>query len=312
MTDVATRKGGILYLHALTSVHAGCGSAVGLVDLPIQRERHTQWPTIPGSSLKGILRDACRETIRDKYPADEKGSRKRSQRTVANEDDPDLAAVFGPGKIDEKTSHAGALAVTDARVLAFPVRSLKGVFAWATCRDALLRYQRDCAVAGLSVQGNAEATGKGALCAPNSPLLVNGSKIVLEEFDFDASPADSPVSRWLAEAVDDESTKQRILRNWVVISNDRFTYFVKHATEVAARIAMNYETKTVSQGALFYQEFLPPETLLYSILLAGSSRSGSPKSPEEVLGYVKERLPKYLQVGGDETTGKGICSVKIK
>lgn len=33
---------------------------LGTVDLPVQRERHTGWPTIPGSAPKGILRDRCR------------------------------------------------------------------------------------------------------------------------------------------------------------------------------------------------------------------------------------------------------------
>ena len=47
-----------LFIHAITSVHPGSGTALGHVDLPIQRERHTDWPMIPGSSLKGVLRDA--------------------------------------------------------------------------------------------------------------------------------------------------------------------------------------------------------------------------------------------------------------
>ncbi|GIW50270.1 MAG: hypothetical protein KatS3mg080_0881 [Anoxybacillus sp.] len=43
-------------LHAVTSVHAGSGSEIGLVDLPIQREKHTGFPKIESSSLKGALR----------------------------------------------------------------------------------------------------------------------------------------------------------------------------------------------------------------------------------------------------------------
>ena len=57
----------LLFIHTLTRLHPGSGTALGVVDLPVQRERHTQWPLIPGSSLKGILRDACRESIKDGY-----------------------------------------------------------------------------------------------------------------------------------------------------------------------------------------------------------------------------------------------------
>ena len=40
-------------------------------------------------------------------------------------------------------SNAGAVAFSDARILAFPVRSLSGVFAWVTCPAVLDRLSRD-------------------------------------------------------------------------------------------------------------------------------------------------------------------------
>src|SRR4051794_20213005 len=122
----------LLFLHAQTGLHPGSGTALGTVDLPVQRERHTQWPTIPGSALKGILRDACREKAKEGYQDDGEDvakDRRRSRRRKANEDDPQLNAAFGPGKVDDSNAYAGALSLTDARILAFPVRSLRGVFA---------------------------------------------------------------------------------------------------------------------------------------------------------------------------------------
>src|SRR5437867_2434986 len=59
----AAPAGGLLGLHAQTALHPGAGTALGTVDLPVQRERHTHWPTIAGSALKGILRDCCRNRI---------------------------------------------------------------------------------------------------------------------------------------------------------------------------------------------------------------------------------------------------------
>ena len=154
----------LFYLHAITSLHPGSGTALGVVDMPIQRERHTGWPVIPGSSIKGVLRDACRRK---------------------NGDDPLLDVAFGKG--GESDSYSGALSLTDARILAFPVRSMKGVFAWVTCPQALRRYRRDADIAGKKIVLPELNIGEGrALAAEGSPLRSSQGKIVLEEFVFDA------------------------------------------------------------------------------------------------------------------------------
>lgn len=147
----------LLFIHAQTGLHPGSGTALGTVDLPVQRERHTQWPVIPGSTLKGILRDACR-------PAGRNGQARE-----------DWLAAFGP-ETDEVTKpetpepkkHAGALSLTDARILAFPVRSLKGVFAWVTCPAVLGRVKRDLNLARQRRRARPPAgagEGKGAVPA---------------------------------------------------------------------------------------------------------------------------------------------------
>jgi CRISPR-associated protein Cmr4 len=102
------------FLFTHTPLHVGSGKSVGYVDQPIQRETHTRIPIVPGSSLKGVLRDRFKS-------------------------DPDVDWLFGK----ESAEHAGALLVSEARVLAFPVRSAKGCFAWITCPLVLRRAERD-------------------------------------------------------------------------------------------------------------------------------------------------------------------------
>ncbi|RMD58772.1 type III-B CRISPR module RAMP protein Cmr4, partial [Candidatus Parcubacteria bacterium] len=46
----------LMFLHALSPLHAGTGQGVGAIDLPIAREKGTEIPIVPGSSLKGVLR----------------------------------------------------------------------------------------------------------------------------------------------------------------------------------------------------------------------------------------------------------------
>lgn len=332
MTDTPSRSphqqlAQLLFLHAQTGMHPGSGTALGTVDLPIQRERHTHWPIIPGSTLKGILRDACRERAAKNHseeledPAEGATNRrvKRTRRRVANEEDADLVAAFGPGKVDQQNGHAGALSLTDARILGFPVRSLKGVFAWVTCPAVLGRLARDLKLdASSNGQGAALFVtllpGKDrALCKTDGPLVVDGNKLLLEEFEFEVAGEAAGVATWIAQhAVSDAFTQERIKSHLVVLHDDDFTHFVRHATEVVARVGLDYERKTAKTGALFYEEFLPPETLFYSVVLASPSRrEGHGKSAEDMLRYLRENLPPVLQIGGDETIGKGICAVRL-
>jgi CRISPR-associated protein Cmr4 len=310
MSDVV-RNGqvsGLLFLHAQTALHPGSGTAPGVVDLPVQRERHTQWPLIPGSSLKGVLRDCCRQQV----------AGKRAREADA---DPDLTAAFGsPAAAAER--HAGALSVTDARILAFPVRSLRGVFAWATCPAVLQRLARDVQLAGLPspfsvVEGQGVTALKAdeALCAADSSLLVDGNKVVLEEFEFKRAADAGEAADWIAaHAVNDPAAAARVKSHLAVLSDDDFTHFVRHATEVVARVGLDYERKTIKPGAVFYQEFLPAETLFYSVVfVAASRREGDATPAAAILAYLQEHIERagVIQIGSDETTGKGLCLARL-
>lgn len=279
-----------LCLHALTGLHPGSGTALGVVDLPVQRERHTNWPLIPASSLKGVLRAATR-------PAD-------------GESDDDWSAVFGP-KTDNAAEHAGALTLTDARILAFPVRSLRGVFAWVTCPAVLERFRRDRGLASQSPLPEVpDPLAPGTVrCVPDSPLLIDGTnQLILEEFDFKEEKGG--LDGWeevLAGAVGAD-TRDRLKTHLAMLSDDDFGHFVQHATEVVARVGLDARTKTVSQGALFYEEVLPPETLFHTLVMADRSRkSGHDLAARDVVTWVREHVRDVIQIGADETIGRGYC-----
>lgn len=299
-----------LFLLCETPLHAGSGDNLGVVDLPIQRERHTQFPKIEASSLKGALREAF-----------EHEQQKRK--------DPDVIRTFGPENGDE---HAGSMAFSDARLLLFPVKSMKGVFAWVTCPKVLLQLKRDLTIADalpsdfdlLKIDANT--------CCKDIDLTysVGGKdKIVLEEYTFDVTKNSetTKLAAWLAERLftHDGVTafwKGHLSKNLVVLKDDDFTDFVTLSTEVITRIKIDNETGTVQTGALFNEEYLPAESVLYSLVMAADEfkkestekdKGKERKKAEEVMDFFATTLKKisYFQIGGNATLGKGIVHATL-
>ena len=283
----------LLFIHALTGLHPGGGTALGVVDLPVQRERHTHWPTIPGSSLKGVMRAECARLANDRQ-------------------DENILAAFGP-ETGNASEHAGALAFSDARILAFPVRSLTGVFAWVTCRDVLTRLERDLGLIGGDFPAVPDIEKDHAACVGDA-LIASDNRLMLEEFEFSRSDSNAgKIADWIADhAVQDAGTADRLRSHLAVLHDDDFTHFVRNATEVMARVGLDADLKTVRKGALFYEEYLPPETLFYSLVLCSDSRRPAvQRSSTDILQWLRGHAPQTLQIGGGETVGKGFCAVRF-
>jgi len=213
-----------------TSLHPGSGSELGIVDLPIQRERHTGYPKIEGSGLKGSLR----EGIYNSNKEIEINSQKIKPKDY-------ISLVFGPEQGDE---HAGSIAFTDARALLFPVKSLKGVFGWITCPAVLERFKENLIIAsqanGLPVD---DFSGLANTHPENSNLIVS-SKIVLEEYAFKIKPNEktTQIAKWFARKIfpskqDKDPYKywrEKLEKDLIILSNDDFKEFITSSTEVIA------------------------------------------------------------------------------
>lgn len=267
-------------LHALSPLHAGTGRAADVIDLPIARMKATGIPFLPGSSIKGVLRDARRAGDHDK-----------------------TEAVFGPS--DDPAAHAGALVVGDARLLALPVRSFRGTFAWTTSPLLLTLAKRDLEAANLSIPS---ITGRGARLAQGSCCIHQG-RLYLEDLDLSATESNEAIA-WarelapLASPGDDIFTKRL-----AVVDDDTMAFLWETATQVDARVRLDEKTRTVAPGALWLEESLPPETLLIGVLAADRSRRrGVNMTPDDVLGFALER-EEIHQLGGKATTGRGRCRI---
>lgn len=291
-----------------TPLHAGSGSDLGVIDLPIQRERHTGFPKVEASGIKGCIRSSFEQLSTIKL---------KDKNITDNKSVVDLA--FGPENGNE---HAGALGFTDARTLLFPVKSMKGVFAWVTCPKVLARFKNDLELCEIHLDFQVPQAGS---TARNSSLLVKENKIVLEEYTFEIIHKDdencTKLAEWMASNImpggeEYQYNRKKIKKDIVVLSDDDFRDFVNLSTEVVTRTRIDSEKGTVAKGALFTEEYLPAETLLYSLALASPIFSEVKEHKElfdqkekSVMEFFLNNKPKVIQLGGNATIGKGIVRV---
>lgn len=298
----------MLGLYAETPLHPGTGQSAGVVDLPVQRERHTGFPIIPSSSLKGSLRRAAERHWGD------------GDRTVEILFGPKLEAGGG------NEAYAGALTFTDARLLAFPVRSLSDVFLWVTCPLLLGRLARDLRLIGVEMPDLSAL--RGVYLGAEEILVADGRSgtVVLEDISFQAVPNEvwADAGRRLAEFLPGGAAhslyREKFARHVALISDSDFSYLVKNSTQVTARIALDENKTTSGQGGnLWYEETLPPDSLFSVLVLTQEPRAPAERRPgipgaTDVRNQFLELVggdPRFLQVGGNETLGHGLCAVRV-
>ena len=271
----------LLAMYAVTPCHAGSGSSTSAIDLPIQRERHTNWPVIHASGLKGAMRA-------------------QFDRSKGKEDKELTELVFG----SEKAEFAGSLTVSDVRILAFPMRSSFAPFVWVTCPAVLSRLNKDLKFAGKTGDDLAEANRVGK----SEAYWMNGA--FQENKDI------------LLEDVEVKTLKNLDLKNMaalfakaerlLLVHDEIFNYAVSNCTSIMAQIKIDQKTGTTETGSLRYQEELPSDTLTYAVVNWGDSRDpGEKLKLEAIKGFVtQDAITGHIQIGGDETLGRGIFEIE--
>jgi CRISPR-associated protein Cmr4 len=314
-----------LFMLCETSLHAGSGDDLGIVDLPIQRERHTSFPKVESSSLKGALRERFEK-------ADDNASNKdfqfNIQRTFGYDDKSKSANAFKESvqtKDSDNTQYAGSLAFTDARLLLFPVKSMKGVFVWITCHQVLNKFASDMAIAGISIQGldalkSLKVDEGKALSASNAPCI--NKAVVLEEYAFEVETKSevTDLATTLSEIVFKDTQlaywKGLLQKNLIVLSDTDFRDFTNMSTEVITRTKIDNETGTVQDGALFTEEYLPTDSVLYSLVFAADEYGKNRKTENAiwVMDFFAKAMQRFgfFQLGGNATLGKGIIRTQLK
>ncbi|MDR0266841.1 type III-B CRISPR module RAMP protein Cmr4 [Paenibacillus sp.] len=320
----------LYFVHCMSPVHIGAGQGTGLIDMPMLREKTTEWPYMPGSSIKGVHRryfesgkskiseewveEKVKEWVNHAFGQEEKNNEKQKE-TVEKSGS---VAVDKGNSENAKSSQAtaGALVMSDARLLAFPVASLHGTFAYVTCPLAIQRMQRDVLAIGSDMPKLVwdhlldKLTDNVIVTDANSKIADHNMLVTIDEFNSKAEPDESfrEWAEWLAEQAflkKDPISQTMLTKRLVLVADEVFQYFVTICSEVVTRIGIDRNTGTVKDGALWTEEYLPVESLLYGVVWKDYfSRSAKGIASDQVLEpFLKDQI--YLQIGGNATVGKG-------
>jgi len=306
----------LMWIYTEHPVHVGAGTGVGAIDLPIQREAVTGWPIIQASGLKGCLREHF------EFLAKSQGNQAGQQKIVE---------AFG----HEAAEHGGALAFADAKMLLFPVRSIRGTFAYITCPLALQRLKRELESikqAGGPVSDFPPDLGtdrpteeqiwvaSGENNTVDSDLTIaagNRQLVGLEELSFTAEPklVVNTLGKWLEGSAGSLPWLKNgsLHKRLAVVSDNHFKDFVEMSTEVVTRNRIDDTTKTVAEGMLWTEEHLPRECVLYAAVFAAdpfvASSTRQCADATAVMNFLAndaQYTPKRVWLGGDVTVGRGL------
>jgi CRISPR-associated protein Cmr4 len=251
--------------HQLATMHIGSGSNLGIVDLPIYREGHTDFPVIPSSAIKGV--------IRSNYGEEKENTK----------------ILFGDQDLE------GDIIFTDAKILLFPVKSLKGVFVWITCPLVLKRFEQDT-----NSKLEFDYTVADNTAIASSDIVMVKDSVILEEFSFQTKKDEK--IKTLKNLTSNKVDENKI----VILPDDIFRFFVKNYTEVVARIRIDQNTGTVQEGGLWYQELTPTETVYYGGI---TSRTNNNDNLKIITDFINDKI---FQFGGNETLGRGFTYIKVE
>ncbi|MGC9014701.1 MAG: type III-B CRISPR module RAMP protein Cmr4 [Thermoproteota archaeon] len=283
----------LILIKAVTNLHPGVGRTGEIIDLPIQRD-NLGFPILYSSSLKGALKSAFWQ--------------------LSNTDKENVKDLFGPEPTEGET-FTSAVAVLDAFVVAFPVRSLEGIYAFATSPLLLKRLNDLLKMSGKTYsyisdllklyinKGTCQASQEAKELLEVKPL--NDKLVVNEDLLIECKIENSDNIKKLEDFLEIEHGRLILLSDYDVLDA------LEKSLVRITRIAVDREKKVVKEGALWTEEYVPWNTTFATLVLyskskkPGSNLQTSSKVREEFRKLL-ERTKNYLIVGGDETIGRGI------
>ncbi|WP_127958215.1 type III-B CRISPR module RAMP protein Cmr4 [Serratia microhaemolytica] len=274
----------VYHLFSQTVLHCGAGQSIGIVDQPIARERASNLPIVPGSTVRGVLKAHI------------------SQQNATL-----VTALFGNEKSNSESSVAGALSITDAHLLLLPVRTVYGILAYATCPFILQRYKKELK---LGAEFKVPTPEDNQALYPRDNPNHRDHLMVLEDLDLNAKPCEATqqwadqIAQTIYPAGGDD--RRNLNKRIIVLPDSVFAFLAETATEIRTRIRIDQATGVVAKGALWTEEHLPAESVLWGVYSVDQTRLQ--QQPGIKLAECDNMLGNkpLLQIGGNIGTGNGL------
>ncbi|PIE72262.1 MAG: type III-B CRISPR module RAMP protein Cmr4 [Deltaproteobacteria bacterium] len=282
-----------------SGLHCGVGQGLSDIDLPTAKDSVTGHPLVPGSSIKGVLRDRF-----------DNGSKEA------------LVAFGSPS--GSSVDYAGALSFTDSRLVCLPVRSYFGTYAMLTSRHTLRILKEELENAGLndlpdlpSFQTAQENDNFHALVCTDTRLVHQGQyavRLLLEDLDLlvDMPKENNLADQW-AEVIGrclytENKDQKEFSRGFAIVDDNVFDFFCEACLPVAAHNRIGKEGVVVD-GGLWYEEFVPAEAVFSgSIYSQDVVRDNKTIKAKDLLNLICSNSI-TIQVGGSATTGRGLVTM---
>ncbi len=287
--------GSLVLVRAITPVHMGVGRAGGVVDLPVQRDVYG-FPSCSSSGVKGAIR-------------------------ASFTDGGIVDAIFGPrieGGAGEENYYAGAFNTLDMRLLLFPVRSLRGVYAFATCPLLLNVFMSYLEVAEAlkvdvkNLKGKVSGLVKmqpkeDEVITESDQLAINDKAVLNEEFILKIKKESrNELTEFSRELGLDSTYSGRL----VIVHDDVAAGLVERSIQKISRVKLEKDIKKVARGGLWTEENVPSDTVFHTVFMYSKTRGGNVNmSASEVKNFIENEFNSrsgYLVIGGNETVGRGL------
>ena len=267
------------YLYSLSPVHCGGEGDIGNV-LDVAREAHTDFPYVPGSSLRGSLRQE-----------------------VTNLDLSAADILFGK-ELASDGMGVHQVWFGDARLLWVPMRSIalngnKNVFSWVSCHSLL----RDHAI----------MSGSTPVSFPEQPVGDQPGTYSVANARVEVSSLSAEIKTALSQQAEHwpGALESSVLPSWrksrIVLSDADFQILMEHSlwTQVRNKIHESETDDDLAGGAdIFWTDIcIPRDTIFY--FSWGYRLLKYPAVSQAHHDTLKSVLSGLIQVGGQANVGRG-------
>jgi CRISPR-associated protein Cmr4 len=295
------------FIKAVTHLHVGSGTSIEEeVDLPFQRDE-LNYPTIFASSLKGAIKSFLLKEYSN------------VREIIYN--------VLG---YDENTEEASLGSFLDAVLFAIPARSIgvKGldeVWVYVTTYELLRKVKSFLesmntlsATQFISLLGaidkilqESKQESENLIISDNAASVILNEDFYVELGNIQNEYIQSLLggmlignSTYNQSSQNSQSQGNRLVKPLIVLKDSIGREVINRSLIRVRRIKIKRSSKTVEEGGLWSEEYVPVNSLFFSSFLARGS-----KDTAYFAGCIL-RKTRYLILGGKETIGKGIVELR--